>query len=539
MKKKKNLPETPGEIASYFTAHQMAAWKKEAEGKLRTYLFVMSKRHRWIAWCSHCHHFIRLDVSHHRKETACPHCGSVGEQIHGWRGYSRLHDNILVYSYAYSGKGGGALVVASVNASVWWHGEDVDWETGKKKLVMPWRIQPTVLLDSVSVFRPGEGGVMACPSHGRRPSLGGTLDHVKAPRGREGCYTVMGFSTLRKVYADEDEFLRAVKRTPFRYTLDELTPFERVRALEIDGALPLLEMIAHYPFAAECLAKMGKPLHDILLRSMYRIATNVVNWRGKTLKSVLRGTLTKEEKAWLRSEKGAYITPTILAVWQALRRSGNQETLLPDMVAMGYDKRLYDVLPDVAPVRILHYLKKKGIRESGIYADYISMCREEGVDLTQKANLFPRDLTRAHDAMIEHRRTRWELERRERQRKAAREKDLTWEKRRAAIVKRYGFAAGGIIIRVPEKLEELIDEGNAMHSCVGTYVGRVAAGDTIVVFIRTEDTDERLGTMEIAADGTHIVQARAAFNAELPQDVQAFVEKFEAEKIKPAIGMAG
>ena len=35
MKKKKNLPETPGEIASYFTAQQMAAWKKEAEGETK------------------------------------------------------------------------------------------------------------------------------------------------------------------------------------------------------------------------------------------------------------------------------------------------------------------------------------------------------------------------------------------------------------------------------------------------------------------------------------------------------------------------
>lgn len=537
MKKKQNLPETAEEIVGYVTPHRMEVWRKKAEGELATYLFVMSKRHRHIAWCSHCRHFVRLNASRHRRETTCPHCGSVGEQIHGWRGYSRLHDSILVYNYAYSGKGGGALVAASVNATVRWH--DVDWGTEKKKLIMPWRVRPTVLLDSVSVFRSGEGGVMACPSHGSRPSLGSTLDHVKAPSGRAGCYTVMGFSTLRKVYADEEGFLHAVKRTPFHYTLDELTAFERARALAIDGALPMLEMIAHYPFAAECLVKMGKPLHDILLRNMYRTATNAVNWRGKTLKSVLRGTLTKEEKAWLRSEKGAYITPTILAAWQALRKSGNQQTLLPDMVATGYDKRLYDVLPDVAPARILHYLKKKGIRESGIYADYISMCREEGVDLTQKANLFPRDLTRAHDAMIEHRHTRWELERRERERKAARERNQSWKKRRAAIVRRYGFTAGGIIIRVPEKLEELIDEGNAMHSCVGTYVGRVAAGSTIVVFIRTEDTDERLGTMEIASDGTRIIQARGKFNHDLPPEVQAFVDKFEAEKIKPAIGMAG
>ena len=105
MKKKKNLPETPEEILSYATPHRMEAWKKEAEGKLRTYLFVMSKRHRRIAWCSHCRHFVRLNVSHHRKETACPHCGSVGEQIHGWRGYSRLHDRILAYTYSSAADG--------------------------------------------------------------------------------------------------------------------------------------------------------------------------------------------------------------------------------------------------------------------------------------------------------------------------------------------------------------------------------------------------------------------------------------------------
>lgn len=140
--------------------------------------------------------------------------------------------------------------------------------------------------------------------------------------------------------------------------------------------------------------------------------------------------------------------------------------------------------------------------------------------------------------MMGHARTLGELKWLRERRKDAQGMDAAWEERRAAVEKRYGFTADGITIRVPEKMEELIDEGNAMHNCVGTYVKRVASGSTIVVFIRAEATNERLGTMEIAADGTHIVQARAAFNANLPQDVQAFVEKFKAEKIKP-IGIAG
>lgn len=72
-----------------------------------------------------------------------------------------------------------------------------------------------------------------------------------------------------------------------------------------------------------------------------------------------------------------------------------------------------------------------------------------------------------------------------------------------------------------------------MHSCVGGYVDRVASGGTIVVFIRkADDLKERVGTMEIAADGSHIVQARAKFNRDLPPEAQAFVDRFNAVKIE-------
>lgn len=525
MKKKKNLPETPEKILSYVTPHRMAAWKKKAEEVLRTYLFVMSKRHRHIAWCSHCHHFIRLDVSRHREETACPHCGSVGEQIHGWRGYSRLHDRILTYTY--SSAADGALVAVSLYAEAWWY----------KKGVMPWRVCPTVLLDSVSVFRIGEGGAMACPAHGRWPTAGCSLDHVMLPRYRGNNYKNMGVSVLWSIEIDEKSFTRAVKRTPFRYVFCAIPAKKRNEILRWDGAIRLLDRTACYSFAVECLAKMGKAMQTFLFYAAYNAAWGkVINWKGKTLRSVVRGTLTKEEKAWLH-EKGEVLSPSVLRAWQELRKKGIQQTLLPEMVATGYSLRLYREVPDVAPARILHYLKKEQCG-GDYYADYLAMCKEMNVDLTSKANLFPRNIEQAHEAAMGHVRTLTKLERLRERRKEAQGMDAAWEEHRAAIEKRYGFTADGITIRVPEKMEELIDEGNAMHNCVGTYVRRVASGSTIVVFIRTEDTDERLGTMEIAADGTHIVQARAAFNAALPQDVQAFVDKFEAEKINP-IGMAG
>ena len=89
-----------------------------------------------------------------------------------------------------------------------------------------------------------------------------------------------------------------------------------------------------------------------------------------------------------------------------------------------------------------------------------------------------------------------------------------------------------MMIYVPKKLEELIEEGVAMHSCVGNYVDRVAEGKTIVVFIRSaEDCAERIGTMEISLDGRSIIQARAKFNKNLPPEAAEFVRKFRAAKI--------
>jgi hypothetical protein len=116
--------------------------------------------------------------------------------------------------------------------------------------------------------------------------------------------------------------------------------------------------------------------------------------------------------------------------------------------------------------------------------------------------------------------------------RAAGSKNQQYKKLRAKILRKYAFEADGMMIYVPKKLEELIDEGIAMHSCVGGYVERVAAGATIVVFIRSQENHkERIGTMEISRDGSYIVQARAKYNRDLSPEADAFVRKFKQAKI--------
>jgi len=201
--------------------------------------------------------------------------------------------------------------------------------------------------------------------------------------------------------------------------------------------------------------------------------------------------------------------------------------------------------------RLIRYLDRQQKEHShhvmitlGIYLDYLNDCRELGADITKKSVFMPRDLVEAHDTLNMEIRQIRELEREEEELKKSRgrkrqagQKNKLYKKLRKKILQQYAFEADGMMIYVPKKLEELIDEGIAMHSCVGDYVDRVAEGRTIVVFIRSvADHRERIGTMEISKDGTSIIQARAKYNQDLPPEAADFVRKFKEIKIDKIIG---
>lgn len=53
------------------------------------------------------------------------------------------------------------------------------------------------------------------------------------------------------------------------------------------------------------------------------------------------------------------------------------------------------------------------------------------------------------------------------------------------------FSYGNYTVVLPKNIQDLVIEGNEMHHCVGSYVDRVANGETLIVFIRHKDTPNK------------------------------------------------
>ncbi len=80
-------------------------------------------------------------------------------------------------------------------------------------------------------------------------------------------------------------------------------------------------------------------------------------------------------------------------------------------------------------------------------------------------------------------------------------------------------------IIVPEKGSDIQTEGALMHHCVASYVRSVIAGQTQIVFLRSnKDLEKPLVTVEVRDSA--IVQARRAYNDKVSAEERIFLETY-------------
>jgi hypothetical protein len=89
-------------------------------------------------------------------------------------------------------------------------------------------------------------------------------------------------------------------------------------------------------------------------------------------------------------------------------------------------------------------------------------------------------------------------------------------------------------IVAPESGAEVITEGRVLDHCVGSYVDRIAKGETIVLFMRKRSEPQKpFYTLNISADGTRLIQAHGyknrwpATDPETLPFLDKWVEKFQ------------
>lgn len=155
----------------------------------------------------------------------------------------------------------------------------------------------------------------------------------------------------------------------------------------------------------------------------------------------------------------------------------------------------------------------------GDWLDYLRDAEKSKLDLQDLRNLWPKNLITTHANILEQ----MQIEKN----RHLNEQIIALLPQRQEL---FSFASKKYRIRPAESVAELVAEGKKLHHCVGSYAKEYAEGSTNILFLRkSESPDAPFVTMEVVKDEYaqyHLVQIRANMNADPPEDVKKFAQRF-------------
>ena len=248
-----------------------------------------------------------------------------------------------------------------------------------------------------------------------------------------------------------------------------------------------------------------------------------INWRGKTLRKIL-----KMNNAELRDARRLDIGINgIEAYWRTKKMFPGFS--LEESIELSTKYSLYNfdrILPKIEKhidiVKAAEYLLTQKDMTFRDYGDYLHECKSLGMDLKDKKILKPKDLRTAHEKTSQQ--LKISLDKKKQKQFAASILIIT------GMTEPYYF--GDYLIRPAASPEELHGESAALHHCVRTYVDSVSEGRTSILFIRKkDDPDKPLYTLELDKN-KKVVQCRGDHNCSYPGEVQELIDHWMKDVIK-------
>lgn len=477
------------------------------------YIFTWREKRQQYGHCTHCKKEFRVQGLKHNSIYECPRCSS--ECIVKASGISRkkMVDQVYFVYYEKSVINPQAITARGIYAVRDYRGDFRKVET---------LFEPKAMY----VFEPGSSVMIHRPhvyysfTRGFFHNWSSTFNTTKSILSE--CDTSMANIPC---YCSEESIRKAVAGTPFQYST-----WENYTAYTHSDMVKFFDLYARYP-CIEYLTKLGmsKIVEEKLLGNK---TYGVVNWRAKNPLKVLR--MTKQEMKNLR-EVNIEVTPWVLYLWRLSEKDGSNLRFhdLARLSAIINENRISDlkqVLEQTTLRKVDAYLTrqldKKDVYERYLsygqilsaWNDYIADCTKLGLDLSREAVLFPSNLYRAHQNTIKQIKVKED--------KALRAKIAA----RSKALEKFRFEAKGFLLRPATDSKELIEEGKALHHCVGTYASRYAKGETdLFVLRRVEEPDKPFYTMEIR-NGS-IIQCRGLNNCVPTDDVKDFIDIFTVKKL--------
>lgn len=178
--------------------------------------------------------------------------------------------------------------------------------------------------------------------------------------------------------------------------------------------------------------------------------------------------------------------------------------------------------------KLCRYINRNKIIHTQDYFDYTKWIEEMGYDMRNEFNLFPKNFCKVHDEMSKQYVRFKDKQAKEDVRRFNR--ILRKMKKETMEIEAMNLDVDGLFVRLPNKLEELKEEGETLHHCVGTYMEKVSKGETMIFFIRKKaDPEKPYYTLEWKG---RVVQCRGSHNCDMTPEVKAFVEMFQMKMLE-------
>ena len=325
-------------------------------------------------------------------------------------------------------------------------------------------------------------------------------------------------------YSQLKEFYLAVKEP--LYAIQYLVRYNRYPMLEYLVKLHLYrlaESVAydnHYYSSDSGFNPKGKNLKEVLgldkshLSLLQRINPGL--GQMKLIKALIHANVELDEE--LLRWCGNY----------SISRSENILVPLKHMTPyklMKYVNEQYARFCKKSPYQSGGYYKMEDILTD--YRDYL--CMSEGLELDLKNSfvLFPADLKKAHDKVNDIS-----------DKEQALVYDRQIQKQFEEMNQQYHFVKYGFVVLLPHTAKEILEEGQNLHHCVGSYVKKVVKRESTILFVRkASEQSKSLCTVEI--QNGELAQARCYGNQSPSPAVRRFLDVWEKEILHaPALAAA-
>lgn len=320
-----------------------------------------------------------------------------------------------------------------------------------------------------------------------------------------------------------------LRDTPWQYS--QIETFARV--VTVMDAISYMNAYVQWPVIEYLVkVKLFRLVRDIVNGSFSFMIGKTINREGKNLRDVL-----KLDHSWLPllQEVDPGIAQLNVIQWfintgkkpdaamikwcteNAIQDVSVLAELLSHMTMhklMRYADAQYEIR--IASTKTPEYIRYYNMANLlADYRDYLRMCKEMQYDVKSSFVLFPRNLNSAHDCVVEA----LDAKRTAEQEKAFADSFEEWQRL-------YQYKGKDLMVIPPHSSKELIDEGTALHHCVGRYVKRVAQHECVILFVRKiTEPDKSICTIEVR-DG-QVTQARGFGNENPPAKIKAFIEQWK------------